>query len=352
MNLSIQSWVILAIIAFSIILTIKSVFISKELIDAIDPIISGIADIITFFIFIMFYENLDSQITIVLTKFFPMEISQNGLIHVLLLGILFILIKIIAQQILRFINRLIFSNSILNRKNKLNMALLSIIFGFIRGAIIVVLLFMSLSIYNSMASESKRIGFFNSNEVYSKVSNIVSKSQVVSISNDLHKKVSEDKVTYYNGITIDKGVESNDEINKKAIEITEGEKSEKAKAKIIYTWIGSNITYDDKKADDILKDGKECESGAIVTFNTRKGICLDYACLYSAMAKAVGLKNRVIVGEVYNGSEYVGHAWNQVFLSKENRWINVDSTFYMAGDYFDSTNFNSQYRESSVAGEF
>ncbi|SFU73644.1 Transglutaminase-like superfamily protein [Clostridium sp. DSM 8431] len=352
MNLSIQSLVMLGLIAFSIILTVRSVFINKGLDEAMDPIISGISTLITFFIVITCYERLDSEISKLLIKYLPGEINDIGIVHIITLGIAFVLLKLIIEFILNTLNKILFANSIANKKNRLVIGIFSIVFGFIRGIIFIVLLFMCISIYNSMASDNKQLKFFETSKIYTKVSDIVDKSQVASMSNDLQEKVASNKIIYYNGITIDEGVLSNDAINNKALEITEGEKSDKAKVKTLYTWIGSNISYDDSKAKKILEEGKECESGAIVTFNTRKGICLDYACLYAAMAKACGLKVRVIVGQAYNGEEYVGHAWNQVYIPKEDRWINVDPTFYKAGDYFDSSKFESQYKQTSVAGEF
>ena len=93
------------------------------------------------------------------------------------------------------------------------------------------------------------------------------------------------------------------------------------------------------------------ESGAICAFNTRTGVCFDKACLYVAMARAAGLKVRLISGEAFDGEKYVGHAWNQVYLKDENNWINVDTTFYEAGNYFDSNLFN-EHKVDSIVGEW
>ena len=95
-----------------------------------------------------------------------------------------------------------------------------------------------------------------------------------------------------------------------------------------------------------------CESGAIITFNEKKGICFDFACLFTAMAKDIGLKSRIIVGNAFNGSEYISHAWNQAYLEDEEKWINIDSTFYNAGEYFDNYNFNEDHISEKIAGEY
>ena len=82
------------------------------------------------------------------------------------------------------------------------------------------------------------------------------------------------------------------------------------------------------------------------------GICFDYACLYVSMARAAGLKVRLVTGEAFDGNSYGSHAWNQVYLSDERRWINVDTTFYISGDYFDSNLFEEDHIEGEIAGEW
>lgn len=162
------------------------------------------------------------------------------------------------------------------------------------------------------------------------------------------------EVVIYNGITIDQGIKSNDQINNKAIQLTKTAKSDRERAKILYTWVGSNIKYDDNKADKVIygKDSNDMpDGGAVCAFNSKCGICFDKACLYVAMCRSIGLKVRLIGGEAYDGEKYVGHAWNQVYLSDENRWINVDTTFYDGGNYFDSNLFE-KHNVNEIVGEW
>lgn len=159
-------------------------------------------------------------------------------------------------------------------------------------------------------------------------------------------------IVYYNGVTLDQGVKSNAEIDKTAREITAKESDTKGKAKIIYNWIGSNINYDHDKANKVLNNNFNVESGAIPTFNTGKGICFDYSCLYVAMARANHMKVRLITGEGFNGVSWVSHAWNQVYIPEEGKWINVDTTFYKGGNYFNSKRFELDHRGSQIAGEW
>lgn len=159
-------------------------------------------------------------------------------------------------------------------------------------------------------------------------------------------------IIYYNGVTLDDGVKSNQEIDSFAKKLTVNENGVMSKAKIIYNWVGRNISYDEDKARKVMSNDFDVESGAIPTFNSRKGICFDYACLYAAMCRANGIKVRIITGEGFNGVSWVGHAWNQVYVPDSGKWINVDTTFYRGGNYFNSKRFEFDHKNAQIAGEW
>ncbi len=159
-------------------------------------------------------------------------------------------------------------------------------------------------------------------------------------------------IIYYNGITLDEGVKSNSKIDSFARNLTEGQTNIKLKSKLIYNWVGNNIDYNENKATSVLNDNFSEPSGAIAAFDTRKGICFDYACLYTAMCRANGIKVRFITGEGFNGVSWVSHAWNQVYIPEESKWINVDTTFYKGGNYFDSARFSIDHKNAKTAGEW
>lgn len=165
-------------------------------------------------------------------------------------------------------------------------------------------------------------------------------------------KPSENTIVYYNGVTLDEGIKSNSQIDSFARSLTSSDNGVRDKSRKIYNWIGSNIAYDNEKADSVLNNDFDIKSGAIPTFNTRKGICFDYACLCVAMCRANKIKVRLITGEGFNGVSWVGHAWNQVYLPDENRWANVDTTFAKGGNYFDSRRFILDHRSSKIIGEW
>ena len=70
------------------------------------------------------------------------------------------------------------------------------------------------------------------------------------------------------------------------------------------------------------------------------------------MARAVELNVRLVTGSAYDGEEYGAHAWNEVYSKEEERWINVDPTFYLSGNYFDNETFNNDHIKESIAGEW
>lgn len=185
-----------------------------------------------------------------------------------------------------------------------------------------------------------------------KLPNIINNSFKIVVKNDESESLSKSgrTIVYYNGITLSEGIKSNEEIDQFARGLIKDEKSSVQKAKIIYNWVGQNIEYDYDKVEKILKNDFSVKSGAINTFYSRKGICFDYSCLFATICRANNIEVRIITGEGFNGSNWVNHAWNQVYISEEERWINVDTTFYKGGNYFDSSIFKLDHRNAKIAG--
>lgn len=140
-----------------------------------------------------------------------------------------------------------------------------------------------------------------------------------------------------------KHVESNnEELINAAQEITRNAGSDREKAKLIYDWITKNIVYDYKKYLRQLNKNYDNVYGAYSTYKTRTGVCYDYSTLFAALGRAVGLQVKVIKGNFVTSTSEELHAWNEIYISEEDRWINVDSTFgYSLGkNYFDNADFN------------
>lgn len=288
--------------------------------------------------------------------------------------IIFIIYKIV-ELIIGLINKLTFYplldvvEDFLIEKSALTKRVIGLIFQLPKAICYILLATFILNIlailgvnedYNKKL-ESSQVYSFLSEEVVNPIANSEFAKELPNIINNSFKIVvkndsvnSEDNsgktIVYYNGITLSEGLKSNEEIDNFAKALVQERGSTRAKAKTIYNWVGRNIEYDYDKVDKILNNDFNVKSGAINTFYSKKGICFDYSCLYAAMCKANGIKVRIITGEGFNGSSWVSHAWNQVYIEGEDKWVNVDTTFYKGGNYFDSSVFKLDHRNEKIAG--
>lgn len=136
-------------------------------------------------------------------------------------------------------------------------------------------------------------------------------------------------------------VESNhEEIIQLANELTKNVKSDLEKARRIHNWVSSNITYDYEKYYRQLAKNFDNEYGALHTFKTGTGVCYDYSNLVAALGRAANLQVKVIKGNYTAPGRSELHAWNEIYISEEDRWITLDSTFASSSvtkNYFDNS---------------
>lgn len=345
--------IIFGIIIVSILVSIWDLLCKSDIDYAIRPIIYSLSTMISFFVILFNYDRIYRIMSDILVKILGEQYGTIGIIKILGLGIVFIIIRTIIQGILFPINNIIFNGGrrIINT-NKFLLTIFGTVFGIIRGIIFTLMLFIPVILFNSVPNIPLTINTFDDVYAYRKMQTIITNKTDKIIENGLIKDINANKIIYYNGVTLDQGVKSNNEINQKAVSLTKSLRGDREKAKKLYEWIGNNIEYDDFKAEKVLNSENVNNSGAIPAFESRSGICFDYACLYVAMARATGFKVRLITGNAYNGKEYVSHAWNQVYLEDENKWINVDATFSKAGNYFDRSDFDSSHKADNIAGEW
>lgn len=101
---------------------------------------------------------------------------------------------------------------------------------------------------------------------------------------------------------------------KKGTDLAKGANSDLDVVSNIYNFVIRNITYDYDKAETV-------QSGYIPnvdsTLSSKKGICLDYAALMSAMLRSQRIPTRLEVG--YAGDAY--HAWISTYI-KDVGWVN------------------------------
>ncbi|HEY2492855.1 MAG TPA: transglutaminase domain-containing protein [Paenibacillus sp.] len=139
------------------------------------------------------------------------------------------------------------------------------------------------------------------------------------------------------------------DVEQAAAEIVKQGDSEEEKARLLYDWVGSRIEYDYDKVDDYEQKGIWHEQTPQNTFDTKRGVCIDYSRLYAIMARSQGIKVKVVTGLGYNGQGGYGpHAWNEVYLSSENQWIPLDSTWAQSGQWFNPPKFAETHIKEQV----
>jgi transglutaminase-like putative cysteine protease len=94
-------------------------------------------------------------------------------------------------------------------------------------------------------------------------------------------------------------------------------KSTSEKVKAVYDWVVSHIDYD---------FGKNPQAGYVPdivdTYNSKDGICYDFAALFAAMLRSQGVPTKLVKGYADNVSGY--HAWNEVYVG--GKWYTVDTS--------------------------
>lgn len=107
---------------------------------------------------------------------------------------------------------------------------------------------------------------------------------------------------------------------KKAKALTSGMSSSTDKVKAIYNFVISNIHYDRNKLSRVSTDYIPSIDS---TLRSGTGICYDYASLFGAMLRGVGVPAKLVKGYTPNAQGY--HAWNEVYYG--GRWVVIDTTY-------------------------
>ncbi|NQV13520.1 MAG: transglutaminase domain-containing protein [Parcubacteria group bacterium] len=117
----------------------------------------------------------------------------------------------------------------------------------------------------------------------------------------------------------------NEEIKKKAAEITAGKANDCEKAEAIYNHVGDHIEY--------VKNEKDERGGALEVHEKGQGDCTYFADYYTALARAAGIPTRYIEGAVYtktkdeeNTAKTNLHDWAESYLPGTG-WTPIDPTW-------------------------
>lgn len=133
----------------------------------------------------------------------------------------------------------------------------------------------------------------------------------------------------------------------KAAEVCAGKTGDIEKIAAIFMWITDNVSYDYALADSVKAGStKTYVPNPENTYNSRKGICFDYASLMCAMLRSQGIPTRLVMGYA---SPDIWHAWNEVYTT-ETGWITPELLFKNAGyNIADSTFYASATDKAKIA---
>ncbi len=122
--------------------------------------------------------------------------------------------------------------------------------------------------------------------------------------------------------------------------------TEKERSRAVFIWVASNIEYD--AANMFAINFYEPQEEKIAKpLRTRKGICENYAALFTDISNKCGIKSYMIEGYTkQNGfTDYIPHAWCATRL--DSAWFLFDPTWgsgYMSGGKFYKRISNNYYK--------
>ncbi len=103
--------------------------------------------------------------------------------------------------------------------------------------------------------------------------------------------------------------------------LTKELKTEVDKIEGIYNYLIDRLSYDYDKHKYVEYD--YIPSIDLIN-DTKSGICFDFASLLAAMLRSQNIPTRLVMGYSKDIDGY--HAWNEVFLKEEGRWMVIDIT--------------------------
>ena len=98
------------------------------------------------------------------------------------------------------------------------------------------------------------------------------------------------------------------------------------KLSVVYNWVTKNIRYD-KDSMYNINWATDLSTKAAATLRRRKGVCENYASIFTDIILQCGIPSYVISGytNVAGYSKNIGHSWSAVFFN--NQWLLCDPTW-------------------------
>ncbi len=114
---------------------------------------------------------------------------------------------------------------------------------------------------------------------------------------------------------------SDPKTHQKALDITKNSHTMLEAVRDLAMWVNTYIEYNTTYWGPI--------NPSTVVLEERKGVCDEYANLYSALARSLGIPTRIATGVVKTGSTWQRHAWAESRV--KNVWVPVDPTYGEVG---------------------
>ena len=91
---------------------------------------------------------------------------------------------------------------------------------------------------------------------------------------------------------------------------------------LYYNYVVQNIKYDYEKINGLSYNYIPDNDA---TLATGSGICYDFSSLLASMLRSQGIPTKLVKG--YTTWTSVYHAWNEIYVASEDRWVIVDTTY-------------------------
>jgi transglutaminase/protease-like cytokinesis protein 3 len=105
--------------------------------------------------------------------------------------------------------------------------------------------------------------------------------------------------------------------------LTENTTSESEAILEIHNYVINTVKYDFEAFESGTYVNKPFD--AISVLNSSETFCSGYSNFFAALARAAGIRARVVQGNIMRDGKKLGHAWNEVYIN--NEWKIIDTTW-------------------------
>jgi hypothetical protein len=123
----------------------------------------------------------------------------------------------------------------------------------------------------------------------------------------------------------------NPDILGNATKLTANATDVEAKINSLFSFVADEGVFAyDASVQNITRNAADHVRGVLWALQNHRGVCFDFACLFVALLRAVGIPSRISEGIVLDGSSgFIIHDWAEVYLA-EVGWTPYDPTWNQA----------------------